>query len=85
MSEPVDFPVGDIPCTERKRLVDIVNSDSGQVTMKQLMPMEHDWRLWERKRLFRFGAKAGEGKTDPFFTEMWYCIRCRHIETRRST
>lgn len=44
----------------------------------------HDWRLWERRRLFHFGAKPGDGKTDPFFTETWYCAQCRVVDERRA-
>lgn len=46
----------------------------------------HDWRLWERKPCHL----AHEQKDAPGYgwleqvgwTEIWYCTRCRHIESR---
>lgn len=72
-------------CTKRRQAVEVSPGGSNQIGARQWAPMEHDWRLWERKKLFHFGSKPGDGKSDPFFTETWYCTRCRHIENRRGT
>jgi hypothetical protein len=73
----VEFPTGDTPCPERRRLVEYVNTETGAVAGKTLVPMEHEWRLLERARKERNGIVL-------YYTETWYCTRCRLVETRQS-
>jgi len=62
-----------------------------QTSSKQLSPSDttpwssctHVWGLFERKRAYLFGQKAGEGKMADYVLETWYCTHCRLVEQRR--